>query len=158
MKHLYCKHHQQELPWSTGGAYVYPMYNFGAYKLILGVECEFLAIQTQQMALLDTAAELSVAGAEVYQRFLEKQVLLGMSVGTSTINTRLGNFEGSLYRVQVQLTADWGDPLTVEGTFLFCEGWQGPTVLGFQGFLERIRLAIDPNYEKVGGIYFAVAE
>jgi len=23
MKHLYCKHHQQELPWSTGGAYVY---------------------------------------------------------------------------------------------------------------------------------------
>jgi hypothetical protein len=158
MKYLYCKHHQRELPWSTGGAYIYPMYNFGAYKLILGVECEFQAIQTQQMALLDTAAELSIAGLEVYQRFSEKQMLLGMSVGTTTINTRLGNFEGNLYRVQVQLTADWGEPLSVDGTFLFCEGWQGPTVLGFQGFLERVRVAIDPNYEKVGCIYFAVAE
>lgn len=158
MKHLYCKHRQRELPWSTGGAYAYSMYEVESYKIILGAKCEFVAIDTQQIALLDTAAELSVAGVEVYRSFVEEQMLLGMPVGTSTISTRLGNFEGNLYRVQVQLTADWGEPLNVDGTFLFCEGWQGPTVLGFQGFLERVRLAIDPTYEKVGCIYFAVAE
>ncbi len=46
----------------------------------------------------------------------------------------------------------------VEGTFLFCEHWNGPTVLGLQGFLERIRFAIDPNYDQVGCIYFAAAD
>jgi len=58
----------------------------------------------------------------------------------------------------VELTAHWGEPLTVEGTFLFCEHWNGPTVLGLQGFLEQIRFAIDPNYERVGCIYFAAAD
>jgi hypothetical protein len=155
MKHLYCRHQQQILPWSTGGAHAYIMHDCGPYKLIIGAHCEFVAIQTQQIALLDTAAELSVAGVEVYQSFADEQASLGLPVGTKTIHTRLGNFEGHLYRVQVQLSADWGEPLTIDGTFLFCEDWQGPTVLGFYGFLERIRLAIDPDYEKIGGIYFA---
>ena len=143
------------LPWSTGGAYLYPLHQFGSYRLVLGVECEFSTIETKQIALLDTAAELSVAGIQVYQRFLEENASLGLPVGTTTINTRLGNFTGELYRVEVQLTAAWGEPLMVDGTFLFCEEWNGPTVLGFYGCLERLRLAIDPDYEKVGCIYFA---
>jgi hypothetical protein len=48
--------------------------------------------------------------------------------------------------------------LLIDGTFLFGEEWRGPTVLGFHGFLERIRLAIEPDYEKIGGIYFAATE
>jgi hypothetical protein len=107
------------------------------------------------MALLDTGAELSIAGNIIYQAFSYENLLLGPSLEKRIINTRFGNFEGNLYRVDVGLTADWGEPLAIEGTFLFCENWQGPTVLGFHGFLERIRFAIDPDYEKIGCIYFS---
>jgi len=80
---------------------------------------------------------------------IDENVPLNSPVGKKKINTRQGNFEGHLYRVDMGLTADWGEPLTIESTFLFCEQWQGPTVLGFHGFLERIRFAIDPNYEQI---------
>ncbi|RKZ80622.1 MAG: hypothetical protein DRR19_23330 [Candidatus Parabeggiatoa sp. nov. 1] len=144
--------------WSTGAAYLYSLYELGPYKLITGVNCEFLAANKQEIALLDTGAELSVAGHEVYQDFLEEEgsaSLLGAPVGERIINTRFGSFEGSLYRIDVGLVAEWGESLTIEGTFLFCEEWRGPTVLGFHGFLERIRFAIDPDYEQIGCIYFA---
>ncbi|OQW89003.1 MAG: hypothetical protein BWK78_07835 [Thiotrichaceae bacterium IS1] len=134
------------------------LYEIDPHKLITGVECQFPAIQMEQMALLDTGSELSVAGSTVYQWFFYRNVSLGEPVGQRSIHTRLGTFEGHLYRLEVKLTAHWGESLTVEGTLLFCEHWTGPTVLGFHGFLERLRFAIDPNYEQVGCIYFAAAD
>ena len=157
ISHLYQKN-QTLSQWSTGAAYLYPLYELGPYKLITGVACELIALNRKEIALLDTGAELSVAGHEVYQGFLEKDIPLDFSVGKRTINTRFGNFEGLLYRIDIALTADWGEPLTIEGTFLFCKDWRGPTVLGFHGFLERIRFAIDPDYEQIGCIYFAKTE
>jgi hypothetical protein len=155
MNTLYC-HNQTISQWSTGGAYFYPLHEVGHHKLIMGIECEFLAIQKKQIAMLDTGAELCVAGNDVYQLFLAEHGFLGDSIiGKRKINTRLGNFEGTLHRIEIVLAAIWGEDLLVEGTFLFCEEWEGPTVLGFHGFLERIRLAIDPDYENTGGIYFA---
>jgi len=127
----------------------------GPYKLITGVECEFIAIDHREIALLDTGAELSIARHDIYQNFSDENISLGSPLGRKTISTRFGNFEGTLYRVHVSLTADWGKPLVMESTFLFCEDWQGPTVLGFHGFLEKIRFAIDPEYEQVGCIYFS---
>lgn len=141
--------------WNTGGAYLHFLYEIDNYKLITGIECEFPAIKAKQIALLDTGAELSIAGSQIYQAYSYEQVFLDTPVGIATINTRLGNFAGSWYRVEVSLKADWGEELIIEGTFLFCEAWTGPTVLGLHGFLERIRFAIDPDYENIGCIYFA---
>jgi len=151
------KKNQTFSQWSTGGAYLHFLHEMGPYKLITGIECEFVEVNRKEIALLDTGAELSIVGHEVYQSFLDENVPLGSPVGKRTINTRLGNFEGLLYRVDVGLTADWGEPLTIEGTFLFSDAWQGPTVLGFHGFLERIQFAIEPNYEQVGCIYFSAS-
>jgi hypothetical protein len=152
-----CLCHQPKVPWSTGSAYLRFLEDFGPHKIITAVECEFAAIQVKQMALLDTGAELSVVSNTVYQWFFHKNKL-GSPLDQVTLHTRLGTFAGNLYRVEVTLTAQWGQPLTVDSTFLFCEEWTGPTVLGFHGFLERIRFAIDPNCERVGGIYFAAAD
>jgi hypothetical protein len=157
MVHLY-KHNQTISRWSSGAAYFYPRYDLGTYRLPIGVECEFMAIQTKQVALLDTAAELSVVSENIYQAFHEKDILLDLPLGQRIINTRLGNFEGILHRVEVLLKSDWGEDLLIDGTFLFCEDWHGPTVLGFHGFLERVRLAIEPDYEKIGCVYFAATE
>ncbi|OQW89614.1 MAG: hypothetical protein BWK78_07640 [Thiotrichaceae bacterium IS1] len=137
---------------------MYTLYETGLYRLSMGVECEFVAIATEQMALLDTGSELSVAGSEVYQAFLSDHLSLGIPLGNRILSTRLGRFEGSLHRVEILLKADWGEDLRIDGTFLFCEEWRGPTVLGFHGFLERIRLAIEPDYEKIGCVYFAATE
>ncbi len=52
------------------------------------------------------------------------------------------------FRIQKAETRCRKQTLAMEGTFLFCEDWEGPTVLGFHGFLERIRFAIDPDYEQ----------
>jgi hypothetical protein len=56
MNNLY-RHNRNIAQWSTGGAYLQFLYEVGPHKLITGVECEFLAIQTKQMALLDTGSE-----------------------------------------------------------------------------------------------------
>jgi hypothetical protein len=157
MKNL-CLCHQPTVPWSTGGAYLRFLYDFGPHKIITGVDCEFPAIQAKQVALLDTGAELSVVSQSIYQCFFDTDLVLGSPVDQVTLHTRLGTFAGNLYRVEVTLTAQWGQPLTIEGTFLFCDDWTGPTVLGFHGCLERLRFAIDPNYEREGGIYFAAAD
>jgi hypothetical protein len=111
MRHLY-SHNESIYQRSTGAAYLHLLYNLGPYRLITGVECEFLEIKEKQIALLDTGAELSVAGNEVYEVFSEKDISLGAPVGTRTIHTRFGRFEGALHRVDVSLRADWGEPLT----------------------------------------------
>jgi hypothetical protein len=89
MIHLY-KHNQTISPWSSGAAYFYPRYDLGAYKLPIGVEYEFVAIQTRQIALLDTAAELSLVGEHICQAFREKQVSLDFPMGKQIIiDTRI---------------------------------------------------------------------
>jgi hypothetical protein len=117
MSDLY-KKNQSLSQWSTGGAYLHFLYEMGPYKLTTGVECEFVAINHREIALLDTGAELSVTRHEIYQKFLDENISLGPPLGKRTISTRLGNFEETLYRVDVGLTADWGEPLMIEGTFL----------------------------------------
>lgn len=140
--------------WNTGAAYLHFLYEGGMHRLVTGIECEFLAIGTKQIVLLDTGAEWSVAGYEIFQSFSDENAL-GNPLGKKIISSRLGSFEGHLYRIDVCLPANWGESLAMEGTFLFCEDWEGPTVLGFHGFLERIRFAIDPDYEQIGCIYFS---
>jgi hypothetical protein len=71
----------------------------GSHKLVTGGEYEFTALKTKQMALLDTGAELSLVGGNAYQLFLYKEIPLVALVGSRAISTRLGRFEGMLYRV-----------------------------------------------------------
>ncbi|WP_437301406.1 hypothetical protein [Sorangium sp. So ce426] len=52
------------------------------------------------------------------------------------------------YRVDdldVLLVAERGESLTVSGSILIAPGWIGPVVLGYRGFLERLRFALDPG-------------
>lgn len=69
---------------------------------------------------------------------------LGEELEAVTMSTRLGTFRGSLHRLPIRLVADVGLDVTVDGTCLALPGWLGPNVLGFNGFLERLRFAIEP--------------
>ena len=65
----------------------------------------------------------------------------------TNISTRLGRIPGSLYRINITLIAEENRDydLTVESSVFVSKEWRGPIVLGYRGFLERIRFALDPG-------------
>lgn len=67
------------------------------------------------------------------------------------LNIRGLSYTGWLYRIPLRLEAIVGTPLEIEGTFFVPdvpegESWFYPNFLGLQGFLNRIRWAVDPDY------------
>jgi hypothetical protein len=92
-------------------------------------------------AMVDTAASFCVVeGAlaeilnEQHDSILENQAL----------SSRLGRFVGSLCRIPITLHADQGQSVTVDSTVFLSSDWTGPTVIGYNGLLERLRFAVDP--------------
>ena len=62
-------------------------------------------------------------------------------------------YRGGVHRVPVTITAEAGEPLHFEATAFVPElgdgeRWPLPSYLGWQGCLERIRLALDPGRER----------
>jgi hypothetical protein len=50
-----------------------------------------------------------------------------------------------LERVHVTLVATDGVSLDVEATVFVSADWAGPNFIGWLGFLERLRFAVDPS-------------
>jgi hypothetical protein len=57
----------------------------------------------------------------------------------------LGRVRGTLFRGLIALLADGGEPLEVDATIFISPDWTGPNFIGYQGLLQRIRFAIDPE-------------
>ena len=61
--------------------------------------------------------------------------------------------QGRLHRVHISIPADEGDDVSFEATAFVPEGYENeqwgdlPSILGFHGCLERIRMATDPVSE-----------
>jgi hypothetical protein len=94
------------------------------------------------LAVMDTAAPWCIFVPEVgftLRRSFEPVLR------RTTLSTRLGVFHGSLYRIPLRLHADEGDSLDVEATVFLSPDWQGPNFIGYQGLLQRIRFAVDPE-------------
>ena len=65
------------------------------------------------------------------------------------MSTRLGLIKGRLERLRVALVADEGQPVEIDATFFVSRDWLGPTFLGYSGFMDRLRIAIDPSSDSV---------
>lgn len=91
--------------------------------------------------MLDTGAHWTLIGPELIELLGDE---LGAATGSLKMSTRLGRFPGTLHRLPIQLVAEQGSDVTVEATCLALPDWTGPTILGFNGFLERIRFALEP--------------
>jgi hypothetical protein len=77
-------------------------------------------------------------------RSLAKRLGLGVSPD-SALSTRIGIVRGQLHRLDLVLAPDVGEGLAVAATVFASADWSGPSILGYQGFLERIRFAVDPG-------------
>ncbi|OQW92419.1 MAG: hypothetical protein BWK78_01755 [Thiotrichaceae bacterium IS1] len=94
------------------------------------------------MALLDSGAQYSVVGEEIYAALSQTFQPTGDIIKMST---RRGLIKGVLERIEIRLVADVGEDLNLETTFFISEEWTGPTVLGFST-LSQMRMALDPFY------------
>jgi len=92
-------------------------------------------------AMLDTGSTYSVLDADVAE---EWGAFDEADAPTVELATRHGLLRGCLVRRQVQLLADEGESLEVDTTFWVSRDWQGGHFLGYAGFLQRIRFALDP--------------
>lgn len=99
-------------------------------------------IEKPVTAVVDTAAPWCIFRPDLGNRIVETLSPLQDGVALST---RLGVVRGSLYRGQILLPADEGDPLDVEATIFLSPEWQGDNFVGYEGLLQRIRFAVDPQ-------------
>lgn len=70
------------------------------------------------------------------------------------LSTRLGRIRGVLHEMDVVIVAERGDSISVSARVLVAPGWTGPVVLGYQGFLERLRFALDPGVSQDDAWFF----
>ena len=61
------------------------------------------------------------------------------------LSTRLGLIHGALYRGLIAIPADEASSLEVDATVFLSPDWRGPNFIGYQGLLQRIRFAVDPE-------------
>lgn len=94
------------------------------------------------LAMIDTGAQYTVIGGEIAELACAHGEDLDLDVSMST---RLGTIRGRMYRLAIELVAEEGEDLSVSATVLVAPDWSGPVVLGYRGFLERVRLGFDPG-------------
>lgn len=140
-RNLVIESHNGHEIWSTGLA-TFAEFENGSRKIIVGVRCRIHSGEAEEIALLDTGSTYTVIGSELVEEF-ESQLI---EEGQVKIRTYMGETKGALVRLDITLLAEEGDDLRVtEALALVSQDWNGPVVLGYRGFLERIRIALDPG-------------
>jgi hypothetical protein len=107
------------------------------------VQVEIPGYDGPLLAQVDTGAAYSILETAV----AEATGLLGRDGSSTRISTRLGTILGKLIRHRLTLIADAGESLELDMTLFVSEGWTGPTVLGYSGCLDHLRVGLDalPN-------------
>jgi hypothetical protein len=129
--------------WSGGSAQYWIERETDNRVLIVAARCRLGGLEVDDLALIDTAAHWSVIGGELADLVLDNAHDAHPDV--ISMSTRHGRIQGRLHRLAITLVADDGNDLVVSGTVLIAPEWPGPPVLGYRGFLERIRIALDPG-------------
>jgi hypothetical protein len=112
----------------------------GSQRMFVAVACHIGDLPDRVDALLDTAAEWCVIRPEQ-----AKLLQLTPSADEARLHTRFGTISGWLERIPIKLLAQEGDVLSVDATCFISDDWLGPVVIGWKGYLERIRFALDPG-------------
>jgi hypothetical protein len=94
------------------------------------------------LAMVDTAAPWCIFEPRISRLIRESFYRVSEDI---FLSTRLGTFRGNLYRGSLFVPALEGHPLDVEATVFVSPDWPGPSFIGYQGLLQRIRFAVDPE-------------
>jgi hypothetical protein len=94
------------------------------------------------LAMVDTAAPWCIFEPRISKLIRDSFYRVSEDI---VLSTRLGSFRGSLYRGPLFVPALDGEPLDIEMTVFVSPDWPGPNFIGYQGLLQRIRFAVDPE-------------
>lgn len=148
MGNLFQQNNGTPVDWSIGFS---PFIESGDPPSKVLVKCRIHNTVVEEWALLDTGSTYTVVSSELVQTF-ENQLIIE---GPETIQTWRGPVYGQLARLDITLVAEVGQDLKVEeGLVLVGENWNGPVVLGYRGFLDKIRIAIDPGIQDGDQTFF----
>jgi hypothetical protein len=136
-------------PWCIGVARFDVNINRNGGRLIVAARCRLGTLETE--ALLDTGAEWSLFGGELAEALEREADDEGRDI---VMHTRRGRVDARMYRLDIALIADDGEDLRISASVLLAPSWDGPPVLGYRGFLERIRFGIDPGHGNAGEQWF----
>ena len=106
------------------------------------IPLQIASIPKPIVAVMDTAAPWCIFEPTVADALVHDYLLLDPRVALST---RFGLVHGSLYRGPITIPAEEADPLDLEATVFLSPDWRGPNFIGYQGLLQRIRFAVDPE-------------
>jgi len=108
-------------------------------KIFVKVKFPNLVGNGNLLAQLDSGSAYSMLEVELAQT-------LGVLDGDgepARVRTPSGIVHGRLERIPLVLVADEGESLDVETTFLVSRDWTGKTFLGYTGFIDKLRIALD---------------
>lgn len=106
------------------------------------VRLQLEGLPTEFLALLDTGGHYCLLNEEMANLVREH---LTAPLGEVTLRTAFGPIRGELFLHRLRAIAEEGDSLDIEVTVFIPTGWQGPSILGYTGGLDRIRFAVDPE-------------
>jgi hypothetical protein len=102
---------------------------------VAGLDLEFLA-------LLDTGGHYCILNETAARRARKH---LASPLDQVRLQTARGIVAGDLYSHPIRLIAEIGEPLDIEAIVFLPNQWSGPCFLGYTGFLDRLRFAVDPR-------------
>jgi hypothetical protein len=117
-------------------------------RIVVPISIEGQIITT---AMLDTGSVWCILRAEEVED-------LPIDYYEEDVERSIGEFRwrGKMCRLQIGIEAQIGEPISVDATVFVPDPVLGkqplPNLIGFSGFLERIRFAIDPEHNH---FYFA---
>jgi hypothetical protein len=106
------------------------------------VPVELKSVAEPLLAVVDTAAPWCIFEPVVAEGLVRNSPPI---LRQTVLSTRLGMIQGALYREMLRIPAEEGEPLDVEATVFLSPDWRGPNFIGYQGLLQRIRFAVDPE-------------
>lgn len=128
--------------WSRGSAELLLEHHEDEHTLPFAIRCRFGSLPPA-IAMLDTGAQHTVLASDTAERLKSELLAAGEEM---TMTTRLGKFRGVLHRIPILLVADDGYDLQVEATCVVLVDWTGPNIVGYRGFADRLRIALDPGF------------
>jgi hypothetical protein len=91
--------------------------------------------------MVDTAAPWCILKPD-----LARQVEAHLEpLGPASLISRLGRTKGWLYRGDMTILADRGEPLDIDTLIFLSPEWEGENFIGYGGLLQSIRFAVDPG-------------
>ena len=94
------------------------------------------------LALLDTGAHYCLLNEDAAR---VTRGHLTMPLGEVALRTAHGPLRGELYIHRIRLIVEEGEPLDIDSTVFLPPGWRGPSILGYTGVMDRMRVALDPE-------------